>query len=52
MSNSILRLPQVKIKVGLSRSSIYFAVAEKRFPPPCSWALAPSVGWSLKSTIG
>ena len=44
MSNSILRLPQVKIKVGLSRSSIYFAVAEKRFPQPVQLG-ARAVGW-------
>jgi prophage regulatory protein len=34
MSNAMLRLPQVKIKVGLSPSSIYSAIAEKRFPQP------------------
>ncbi len=32
MSSFILRLPQVKIKVGLSRSSIYAAIALGRFP--------------------
>jgi prophage regulatory protein len=34
MPDAMLRLPQVKIKVGLSRSSIYSAIAEKRFPQP------------------
>lgn len=48
MSNSILRLPQVKIKVGLSSSSIDFAVAEKRFPPVQLGARA--VGW-LESEV-
>ena len=49
MSNSILRLPQVKIKVGLSSSSIDFAVAEKRFPQPVQLG-ARAVGW-LESEV-
>jgi prophage regulatory protein len=49
MSISILRLPQVKIKVGLSRSSIYCAVAEKRFPQPVPLG-ARAVGW-LESEV-
>ena len=32
MRDNILRLPQVKIRVGLSRSSIYAAMADRRFP--------------------
>lgn len=44
MSVSILRLPQVKTKVGLSRSSIYAAVAEKTFPSPIRLG-ARAVGW-------
>jgi len=44
MSDVILRLPQVTVKVGLSRSSIYAAIAAGRFPEPIS--LGPrSVGW-------
>lgn len=34
MSEIILRLPQVKTRVGLFRSSIYAAIAQKRFPEP------------------
>lgn len=44
MSNIILRLPQVKVRVGLSRSSIYAAIAQSRFPKPVE--LGPrAVGW-------
>ena len=49
MATSILRLPQVKIKVGLSRSSIYSAVADKRFPQPVRLG-ARAVGW-LESEV-
>ena len=49
MAITILRLPQVKIKVGLSRSSIYSAVAEKRFPPPVHLGLR-AIGW-LESEV-
>jgi len=49
MPNAILRLPQVKIKVGLSRSSIDSAIAEKRFPQPVRLG-ARAVGW-LESEI-
>jgi prophage regulatory protein len=44
MSVSVLRLPQVKTKVGLSRSSIYAAVAGKTFPAPIRLG-ARAVGW-------
>jgi prophage regulatory protein len=41
---NILRLPQVKVRVGLSRSSIYAAMADGRFPS--SIELGPrAVGW-------
>ena len=49
MSNVILRLPQVKIKVGLSRSSIYAAAAQGKFPNPIRLR-ARAVGW-LESEI-
>jgi prophage regulatory protein len=42
----ILRLPDVIAIVGLKRSAIYKAIAEKRFPQPVQ--LAPgcrAVGW-------
>ena len=44
MFNSILRLPAVKTRTGLSRSTIYLRVAEGRFPKPISLG-ARAVGW-------
>lgn len=49
MSHSILRLPQVKIRTGLSRSSIYAAIKHGTFPAPILLGQR-SVGW-LDSTI-
>jgi prophage regulatory protein len=44
MANMILRLPAVKTRTGLSRSTIYLRVAEGRFPQPISLG-ARAVGW-------
>ena len=44
MANTILRLPSVKTRTGLSRSTIYLRVAEGRFPKPISLG-ARAVGW-------
>jgi prophage regulatory protein len=44
MANTILRLPAVKTRTGLSRSTIYLRVAEGRFPKPISLG-ARAVGW-------
>jgi len=44
MFNAILRLPQVKVCVGLSRSSIYLAISQGRFPEPVRLG-AGAVGW-------
>jgi prophage regulatory protein len=44
MSNAILRLPTVKTRTGLSRSTIYLRVAEGSFPKPISLG-ARAVGW-------
>jgi prophage regulatory protein len=44
MSNTILRLPAVKTRTGLSRSTIYLRVKEGRFPKPISLG-ARAVGW-------
>ena len=44
MANMILRLPAVKARTGLSRSTIYLCVAEGRFPKPVSLG-ARAVGW-------
>jgi prophage regulatory protein len=44
MSNKILRLPAVKTKTGLSRSTIYARVAQGTFP--AALILGPNtVGW-------
>ena len=44
MSNSILRLPQVKDRTGLSRSTIYLRMQEGAFPKPISLGTR-AVGW-------
>jgi len=44
MPNIILRLPAVKSRTGLSRSTIYLRVSERTFPPPVSLG-ARAVGW-------
>jgi prophage regulatory protein len=44
MANMILRLPAVKTRTGLSRSTIYLRVAEGKFPKPVSLG-ARAVGW-------
>lgn len=49
MYETVLRLPQVKLRVGLSRSSIYAAISRGLFPPPISLG-ARAVGW-LESDV-
>jgi prophage regulatory protein len=49
MSNTILRLPEVKQRTGLSRSTIYLRISSKQFPAPISLG-GRSVGW-LESDI-
>ena len=49
MSEVILRLPLVKSRTGLSRSTIYLRVKEGSFPKPVSLG-ARAVGW-LESEI-
>jgi len=44
MPNSILRLPAVKLRTGLSRSSIYLGIAKGVFHKPVSFG-ARAVGW-------
>ena len=44
MANIILRLPAVKSRTGLSRSTLYSKVAEGTFPKPISLG-ARAVGW-------
>ena len=44
MNTTILRLPAVKSRIGLSRSSIYLRLKQGSFPLPIS--LGPrAVGW-------
>lgn len=49
MSNNILRLPQVKNRTGLSRSSIYLKISQNEFPKQIKLT-ERSIGW-LESEI-
>ena len=49
MAYTILRLPLVKHRTGLSRSSIYLRISEGSFPKPVSLG-GRAVGW-LESDI-
>lgn len=44
MSHTILRLPAVKARTGLSRSTIYLRISDGAFPKPISLG-ARAVGW-------
>jgi prophage regulatory protein len=44
MATEILRLPAVKARTGLSRSTIYLWVSECKFPQPISLG-DRAVGW-------
>lgn len=44
MTHTILRLPEVKTRTGLSRSSIYLRMAESEFPKSISLG-GRAVGW-------
>jgi prophage regulatory protein len=44
MVTTILRLPAVKARTGLSRSTIYLRVSEGRFPTPITLG-GRAVGW-------
>jgi len=44
MSTSILRLPTVKARTGLSRSTIYLRISQDSFPKPISLG-GRAVGW-------
>lgn len=48
MSQTILRLPQVKARTGLSRSAIYAKMAEREFPPSIRLGKR-AVGWDSGS---
>jgi len=49
MANTILRLPAVKNRTGLSRSSIYLRISKGEFPPSISLG-GRAVGW-LESDV-
>jgi prophage regulatory protein len=44
VTHSILRLPTVKARTGLSRSTIYLRISQDMFPKPVSLG-ARAVGW-------
>jgi len=44
MTHNILRLPAVKARTGLSRSTIYLRISEGRFPKAISLG-GRAVGW-------
>jgi prophage regulatory protein len=44
MTDIVLRLPAVKARTGLSRSSIYLRISAGTFPKPVSLG-ARAVGW-------
>lgn len=44
MANTILRLPAVKARTGLSRSTIYLRMAQGSFPEPYAIGTR-AVGW-------
>lgn len=44
MTTTILRLPEVKTRTGLSRSSIYLRVRRGNFPKPIALG-GRAVGW-------
>jgi len=44
MVTTILRLPAVKTRTGLSRSTTYLRVSQGRFPKPVSLGMR-AVGW-------
>lgn len=44
MATAILRLPAVKARTGLTRSTIYLRIAEGSFPKPVSLG-GRAVGW-------
>ena len=44
MATTILRLPNVKARTGLSRSTIYLRISQGKFPAPVSLG-SRAVGW-------
>jgi prophage regulatory protein len=50
MTDSILRLPAVKTRTGLSRSTIYLRVSQGTFPRPVSLG-GRAVGWVEENPV-
>ncbi len=50
MSNILLRLPAVKARTGLSRSTIYLRISRGQFPKQVTLGGERAVGW-LESEI-
>jgi prophage regulatory protein len=50
MSKKFIRLPEVKNKTGLSRSSIYLRMSNGEFPQSISLGNSRAIGW-LESDI-
>lgn len=44
MAHRVLRLPAVKARTGLSRSTIYLRISERTFPRPIQLGVR-AVGW-------
>ena len=44
MTTAIIRLPEVKARTGLSRSTIYLRISRGQFPSPVSLG-GRAVGW-------
>ncbi len=42
--HTVLRLPEVKIRTGLARSTIYHRIAQGKFPKPINLG-GRAVGW-------
>jgi prophage regulatory protein len=49
MSQTILRLPTVKFRTGLSRSTLYLRISQGQFPKPVNLG-GRAVGW-LESEV-
>lgn len=45
MSKKIIRLPEVKNKTGLSRSSLYLRMSNGEFPKSISLGGGRAIGW-------
>ena len=51
MKHSIIRLPEVTKRTGLSRSTIYDRIRENAFPQPIQLGHSRNVGWIEADSI-